>query len=234
MRKKKKSISAKWVFAIIMAVILSLSSVYAVIYVQNILKPIVPAVHVGDTFSYSVTGAYITFTSGANPDEQYSGITEMNQTNYYKVTVTAIRGTVVSLSTDWVFRNGTDLNQAQTINVANGQLENTTGFWGLYAPNLRINDLLCPKGGDSDIRVNDTITRTYADSSRPTNYWWTTSEWSSLLDPTNSTHKLSTVDVLFDKQTGIMTAMTNFIQFDNPQMNLDITWTLTSCTLWKV
>lgn len=234
MVKKKKVISAKWVFVIVLVAVLGISSVYAVTYIQNANKPLGSGVHVGDTFYYNVTGAYITFTNGTDPDEQYPGITQLNQTDHYKVAVTGVEGSVVSLSTDWVFKNGTDINQAQTINLENGNLTDPNGFCYLYAPNLKVTDLLCPKGGDSNIIVNDTITRNYASGSRPTNYWTSTATLASTLDPTSTTYQINTMHVLFDKQTGIMTGITNYIQFNNPQMNVAITWTITSSTLWKV
>jgi hypothetical protein len=234
MPKKKKLLSAKWIAIIILVAIIALSSVATAMYIENKSKPIIAAVHAGDTFYYSVTGAYIVFSAGTNPDEMSPGITELNQTAYYKVTITNVEGSVVSLTDDWVFVNGTDIHDNQTINVANGNLGDKDGFWGIYAPNLAVGNLLCPKGGDSGLKVDTAFTQTYSSGKRQTNYWSIESNFTDTLDPTGSTAQQNTIDVCFDKQTGIMTAMTNFVQYNNPQMNTAVTWTLTKCTLWQV
>jgi hypothetical protein len=236
---KKKGLSTKSIVAIVLVAVLCIS-VAAVVYAAEVSnksssnKLVVPGIQVGDTFYYNITGESILFTAGSDPDAEYPGFTDLNNTNYYEVTVTGINGSVVSLDTDWVFDNGTSVPQTQTIDVANGQLGDSTGFWGLYAPNLNVGNKLCPDGGDNGITVNATDTRTYTDSTRARNYWTLQTLFYNVNDPTDSTQQNNFIGVYFDKTTGIMITMTNVQEYNNPQMNLIITWQLTNSSEWVV
>ena len=238
MPKKEKVMSTKLIAAIILLAVLCIATA-AIVYTTETSstkssKLIVPGVHVGDTFFYNITGESVLFTSGANPDSEYPGFSDLNDTKYYEVAITGINGSIVSFSTDWVFKNGTDIQQSQTIDISNGNLGDQNGFWGIYAPNLNVNNLLCPKGGDENLIVNSTDTQTYANSTRQRNYWSIENVFTNMNDPTGSTDQDNFVGVYFDKQTGMLTTMTNVQEYNNPQMNLIITWQLTNSSVWAV
>ena len=76
------------------------------------------------------------------------GVFAYNNTDYYKITITDVNGTSVSLDTLWRFINGTEMTGKQTIDLSNGQKTNTNGFWAIYAANLNVGDLLRPNGYD--------------------------------------------------------------------------------------
>ncbi len=63
---------------------------------------------------------YQATATGPVPDTINPDFGIYNATQYYKVTVTAINGTKVTLDTDWVFRNGTNFDSPQTIDLASG------------------------------------------------------------------------------------------------------------------
>ena len=231
--KKKRSHTRVYV-AIILIAVIAIATVAVVYSTSGHSKSkIVPGVHVGDTFYYNITGESILFTPGANPDAEYPGFSQFNNTNYYKVTITGINGVSVSLSTDWIFFNGTDIKASQTIDLATGQTSNSNDFWGIYPSNLKLNGLLYPDGS-STLMVNSTGSEAFSSGSRPSDYWSTERVLYLTTDPTQSTLQDNTVEVVFDTQTGVLTSLTNIIAFNNPQMNLIITWLLTNSTVWTV
>jgi hypothetical protein len=118
--------------------------------------------------------------------------------------------------------------------LANGNLGDSNGFWALYAPNLNVNDLLRPLGGDSNLIVNSSDTQTFASGTRARNNWTTSNIFYNMNDPTMSTAENDYISCWFDKETGILTALTNVQQYNNPQMNLIIIWQMTNSTEWAV
>ena len=86
---KRKSTHTKAYAAIILVIlaIASVAIVYAVTHSSS--KPIVPGVHVGDTFTYKLTGDSILFdTEAVTPAYLY----EYNETNFYEVIITGVNG----------------------------------------------------------------------------------------------------------------------------------------------
>ncbi len=114
---KKKSKHTKVYAAIILVAILAIAT-GAIVYTSQKFshKASLVGVQVGDTFTYNITGS----CSDVVPTVDYPGFYQLNDTQYYKVTVTGIQGDNVTLKTDWVFVNGTDIAQQQTIDLSNG------------------------------------------------------------------------------------------------------------------
>jgi len=232
---KKKQSHTKAYVAIILVAIIAIATVtvaYAT-YGHSTKAKIIVGVHVGDTFYYNITGESILFTAGADPDAEYAGFSQLNNTNYYEVTITAVNGVSVSLNTDWVFNNGTDIQNSQTIDLATGQTTNSNSFWGIYASNLKLNGLLYPDG-TSGLIVNSTGNEQFSSGLRTSNYWSTERVLVLSTDPTESTLQDNTIEVTFDAQTGVLTSLNNIIAYNNPEMNLIITWLLTNSTVWSV
>ena len=223
--------SKKVYIAIFLLAILIVATA-AIIYATQILTPsvkaAVPGVNVGDTFTYSLKGASkLIGPDAVTPDYFY----QFNETDYYKVTITAVNGSVVSFDTVWRFTNGTEIQKAQKVDVSTGF--DSQEFWAIYASNLNKNDLLRPNGNDGLI-VNSTDSRAYANSNRETNYWSIENQFFNINDPTYSTQRYDYLNVFFDKQTGILVNLNNVQQYNNPQMNTIITWKLTNSTAWDV
>jgi hypothetical protein len=232
---KRKRSSKKVYIAISLLVILIAASgaiVYSYYSEQNTsVINVTPGVKVGDTFMYSIHGVSELLDLNAMQPPEF---VQYNQTDYYKVTITGINGSNVSMDSVWQFTNGTSKLYQQTLNLATGmQTNQNTGFWSLYAPNLKLNDKVRPSGTDGLI-VNNTDTKVYADSTRTRNCWSIQNEFYDVTDPTYSTQQRRTTVVYFDKATGILDTLTDVQQYNNPEMNLIITWQLTNSSLWVV
>jgi hypothetical protein len=229
MATKKKAISKKLIIAIILLAILAIATAAIVYTIQTSSpKPIVPGVHVGDTFIYKLTGdSYLNSSEAVTP----SYLSEYNNTDYYQVTITGINGSTVSFITDWRFINGTIIQTPEWVDIANGN--NSGDFWAIYPPNLNVNNLLSPKGYD-ELIVNSTATQTFAGSTRSINHWEIDNVFYDVNDPTYSTQRYDIMSVDFDKQTGILDTLINVQEYNSPQYNIIITWQLTNSTVWGV
>jgi len=227
--KKKKNTSTKLLTGIILVAIIAIAST-AIVYIvtQTPSKQTIQGVHVGDVFTYNITADSNLITSDAVTPAY---LTQYNSTDYYQVSITGVNGSLVWFDTLWQFTNGTALKNPGWINLATGA--NSGGFWAIYPSNLKVNDLLSPKGNDKLI-VNSTSTQTYATSTRTTNNWSTDNVLTDSSDPTGSTQQDNFIAVTFDKQTGMLTSLTNVQQYNNPGYNILILWQLTNATVWKV
>jgi hypothetical protein len=185
-------------------------------------------VQVGDTFTYSVTGS----CSDPVSSTDYPGFYQLNDTKYYEVTVTDVEGSTVTLETDWVFMNGTDVQQQQTIDLDNGVTTNQNGFWGLYPANLKTNDLIYPV--NNTVPINETITQPYASGNRVSAYFHVSTTQYLASDPTQSTQRTLYDEVYIDQQTGILTSFSELQVYNNPELELEVIYTLTSSNVWNV
>ena len=226
----KKNSSKKLYFAIVLIVIIAVST-GAVIYVTQFSNaPIKVGVHVGDTFTYKLTGvSNLTSPDAVTPD----GFSIYNNTKDYTVTVTGISGTKVTLNTVWELLNGTQLVSPQTIDISNGNRTDASGFWALYPSNLNKNDLISPKGFDKQI-VNDTQPQSYAASTRLRNFWRIAEAFQDSRDPTGNTMRVEYDYVYFDRQTGMLAQLVNQQFYNNPAYDLTVTWQLVSSNVWNV
>ena len=234
---RTKGISKKLYIAIALLVVVCVVTA-AIVYAAtqpSPPKPAVTGVSVGDTFTYSIKGfstMYDTNVASPNGIIRYD-FNQYNQTEYYKVTVTSINGTQVSLDIVWKFINGTEIPYKQTIDLSNGKKTDDKGFWLIYASNLNVNQMVRPSGFDG-VYINSTDTRQYKDSVRQVNYFSIENEFMDYTDPTRSTYMDDIRDVNFDTQTGMVVSFINYQQYNKPAMALTITWTLTDSSVWAV
>lgn len=228
---KKNSSHKKLIGAIILVVVLAISTAAAVYLYQkspsNSNTSLV-GVQVGDTFTYNITGS----ASDSVPNSIYPGFYQLNQTKYYKVAVTGIEGDAVSLQVDWVFVNGTDISQQQTIDIATGMATNLYSFTFLYPANLKVNSMIYPV--NSTVPVNATITQTYASSTRESCYYHVSTTQYYAQDPTQSTQRVLYDEVYFDRQTGMLTSFSELQVYNNPQLEVQVIYTLTNSNVWSV
>jgi hypothetical protein len=186
--------------------------------------------NVGDTFSYKLTGSAVL----GNPDATIpEGLSQYNDTDYYQVTVTAINGTQVLLSTTWKFNNGSQITRPQIIDLSTGARVDPNGFWAIYYSDLNVKDLLHPRGTDGLV-VNGSDTQIFGNVTRARNYWITESQFVNASDTSGNTMRDVYVGVYFDKQTGILEKLTHIEFFTNPEVELIITWELTGSSVWNV
>lgn len=233
---KKKGSHRNLIIAIALVAVVAIAAVAAAIYVNHVSGQSsantganLVGVQVGDTFTYNITGS----CSASVPSDYYPGFYELNQTQYYKVAVTGIEGSVVSLQTDWVFMNGTDISGQQTIDLSNGLMSNDGGFWGLYPTNLKVGDSIYPDMNES-VPVNATLTQPYASGSRQSLYYYVDTTQAYALDPTQSTERYLYDQIWFDKQTGMLTNFSEIQEYNSPEIELEVIYTLISSTVWNV
>jgi hypothetical protein len=223
--------SNKVYIAIVLLTVLIVAS-GAIIYAMGTgsVKKVEVGVHVGDTFTYSLHGVSNLGIDATEP----SWFMQYNNTDYYKVTITDVNVTSVTMDTVWRMQNGTETRLVQTIDLSTGiKTDMTAGFWALYAANLNKGDLLRPHGADGLI-VNSTDTKTYANSTRIRNIWSLQNDFFDTTDPTYSTYRNEFTTAYFDKQTGMLETLSNVQQYNNPAMALIITWQLVNCSVWEV
>ena len=229
---KKKGINKKLIVAIILVAIIAIAAAAIVFTHQKSSsspsKSKLVGVQVGDTFTYSVTGS----CSNPVPNTDYPGFYELNETQYYKVAVTGIEGPSVMLTTDWVFKNGTDIPQQQTIDLSNGALTDQYGFAFLYPTNLKVNNLIYPI--NNTVPVNETLPQPYASGNRESDYYHVSTTQYYANDPTQSTQRTLYDEVYFDQQTGMLTSFSEIQVYNNPQLELEVIYSLTSSNVWKV
>ena len=232
---KQKGSSKKIYIAVFLLIVLIAATgaiVYSYIGAGNPSgEEVKPGVNVGDTFTYSIhSTSNLIGLDAVEP----AGFSQYNDTDYYKVTITGVNGSTVSMDSIWRFINGTERTYQQTINIANGlQTNQYTGFWALYAPNLNLNDKVRPSGNDGLI-VNSTDTETYANSTRQRNSWSLQNDFFDVNDPTYSTLQRKITTVFFDKETGMLETLSDVQRFNNPAMDLVIAWKLVSSSVWDV
>lgn len=223
--------SKKVYIAIILLVVLIAATAAIIFATQPApVKAAAVGVHAGDSFTYSIMGTS-NLTSLDAVDTP--GFSQYNQTDYYMITMTGVNGTSVSFDTVWRFQNGTEISGNQAIDLSNGNKTVYSGFWAIYASNLKVGDLLRPSGYDG-ITVNTTDTKTYADSTRERNFMFTGGESFLATDPTQNTLRYDFIRVYFDKQTGMLETLTWITDYNNPEMTEVISWKLTSSSVWAV
>ncbi|HEX7483058.1 MAG TPA: hypothetical protein VF350_06295 [Candidatus Bathyarchaeia archaeon] len=228
---KKKSSHRKIYIAIILLAVLIAASAAVILATQTPgTKPVSLGVHTGDTFTYHLLGTS-NLTSLAAVETP--GFSVYNDTDNYKITITNVQGTLVSLNTLWTFKNASAITGSQTIDLSNGNKTDDKGFWAIYASNLNVGDLLRPNGFDG-LTVNASSTITYAASTRERNFMSIGGESYLATDPTHSTLRYDTTLVYFDKQTGMLETLIWITDYNNPEMREVITWTLIDSSVWAV
>jgi hypothetical protein len=230
----KKHSHKKMYIAIFLVAVLFIATA-AIIYTTQIFNVsgsksgVKVGVHVGDTFTYKLTGASALFSAEAvTPAYLY----EYNETNYYEVIITGVNNSVVSFDTVWQFTNGTGIDNSAWIDLETGNYSGI--FWAIYPSNLNVNNRLYPQESNTELVVNSTGNQPFSTGNRTTNYWYTENQLTSTNDPTGSTKIDNYIEVYFDKQTGILDDLTNVQQVNNPEYNILITWQLTNSTVWGV
>ena len=228
----KKTNHTKLYLAIILMSILIVAG-GAVIY-TTLTAPIVVnvGVNVGDTFTYSIKGTS-EFADPTTPDTP--GFWQYNQTDYYKITVTGINNTIVSMDTTWRFVNGTEIAGKQSFNIATGgNKTDENSFWAIYPSGLKANDKLRPLAPGDVTHVNKTETKTFTSGARESNFWFINNEFYDQRDPTRSTLMYDYRNIYFDKETGMLTSLDDYMVYNNPQMQEVVSWLLIDTSVWKV
>jgi len=191
----------------------------------------VPGVKEGDEFIYDIRGSWSSNDADVIMPEAFS---QLNMTEWYKITVIEVSGPEVSIEAIWRFTNGTEFKGTGTVNVETGIYNPTEGFWAIYGANLKANDRTRPLGPDR-ATVNETITSNYgAGGTRETNRVSLIREYVDADDPTLSTFWTEYININFDRKTGILVELLDMSVYNNPQQTLTIVWKIKESNVWAI
>jgi hypothetical protein len=190
----------------------------------------VPGVKGGDYFTYDIKSFWISPDPDVTPEEDFL---EINQTEWFKVSVIEVSGAEVSINTIWRFNNGTELERTGTMNVEAGIYYPTDGFWAIYATNLKAGDYVRPFGLDRST-VNKTSSTQYAGGSRETNRISLVQEAYDANDPTYTRTWIEYRTVYFDRQTGMLVELRDINVTTNPDLTETIVWTIVDTNVWAI
>jgi len=227
--KKKNSTLIYILVALLVALIIAGVALFFVLQ-PGPPGPAVPGVKAGDVFTYSIMGRS---NLGSEEAIQPDGFEKYNQTDYYKVEITNVEGSVVSFTTTWRFLDGTENVEKGWIDLSFGNKTSNTTFWPIYGSDLKPGNNLRPLGADGII-VERTDVKTYAGEARERNFWQLNDEFFDSTDPTMSSTRNELNSVYFDKQTGMLESLTNVQDYNSPPMRLVTTWQLVNSTVWQV
>ena len=192
------------------------------------VSTVAAAVAAGDTFTYNIRG----FATKIDPNVTIPESTsQLNNTDWYKVTITDVNDSKVYFSSTWRFLNGTEIQVTGKVDIETG-IGNSPDFWAIYASGLSANDLTRPlrEGGHT---INATETRSYKNGKRETNY---VSLPERLRYDTEDPSRTITeyISVFFDKQTGILVELRNSQLYSYPQVLLVLEWKIVDSTVWDI
>ena len=227
MRNKKKyrlliAISAVLVITVFLAVTIFLSSPLA--------NEVLPGVKIGDEFTYDITSSWNSDDPNATVVNYY---VQLNTTEWYKIAVTDVNGSKVSIETTWRFANETEIEQTSTMDVNTGVAYPYNAFWAIYAANLQKNDRIRPSGASRAI-VNETETKEYTSGPREINVVSLTEQYYDADDPTYSTTWNEYMVTEFDKKTGMLVEFHDISIYSNPGQTMTVSWILIETNVWEV
>jgi hypothetical protein len=173
----------------------------------------------GNTFTYDVKGLWSSSNSSLSVGQN---MLQLNETEYFKVTITDVNGSDVFMHTVWAFKNGTDFEIDSQINVATGIYNYY--FWAVFPSNLDVGDRIHPYGPDQ-ITVNGTSTSYYNNTGRETNRFLVTGEFASTDNSSRTYNDYMTVH--FDKQTGMLVELYDYKTYTNPAYSETTIWKIT-------
>ena len=227
MAKKRSRLRLIVAVAVVIVIVLAL---VIFLVAQATPQGVVPGVKVGDEFVYDIKGFWSSTDPNATMTDYY---VQLNMTDWYKITVTDVDGSKVSINTTWRFTNGTELTGTNSVDVDTGTVYPSTAFWAIYAANLKENDRARPTGASPAI-VNETTTRDYASGARETNFVSLTQQLYDADDPTGTRTWTEIMNIKFDKQTGILVEFRDISLITNPSITTNIAWTLKESNVWDV
>jgi len=218
---------SKTFIAIVIGLVALGVGLWAIVASQTPPAPIaVPGVAVGNVFTYSIKGFAVFTVENASIPQSFS---ELNMTEWYRVTITNVTGPEVQFNTTWRFINGTEIENMGNVNVLTGA--DNKIFWAIYPANLTLNDHVSPGGSDEAI-VNETETRTYASVTRETNVMTLQNQFVDTSDPQRTVNDY--LYVHFDKTTGMLVELRDMRLYSDPEVILTTEQLLISSNVWVV
>lgn len=225
MAKKRSRLFLFSVAALIIVIVMAL-----IIYLGTQASQGVVGVKAGDEFIYDIMGFWDSDDPNATLFEYYA---QLNMTDWYKITVTEVNGSKVSISTTWRFTNETEFNGTSTVNVETGIVYPTDAFWAIYPSNLKKDDLIRPLGA-GQATINETTNRDYAGSPREINRVSLVLQYYDADDPTYSTTWTEYMNTHFDRKTGMLVEFSDRSIYTNPELTVTLEWKLVESNVWTV
>ena len=192
----------------ILLTLVSMFLLSAMVMTSVVAQPRIVGVTIGDWFEYDDIG--VSWSSNDPNDKFPQFLEELNETEWLRITVQGVFGTNVTLQTIWHFKNGNDETSGGYIAIDTGNCENVSLL--VISANLNVNDTLYTSFY-SDVKINETVVRTYPDSVRDANHVNITSEEAGTECFWNETAKdywcreyyyYESANYYWDKETGIV------------------------------
>ena len=211
------------------AVILCIIVLVAIFPNQSPAKTVVAGVAAGDTFTYGIKGFANKIDANATIPESCS---QLNMTDWYKVTITNVTDDEVYFSAVWRFINGTENVKTGKVDIETG-INNSVDFWAIYASGLKATDRARPLGLEG-VTINETKTRLYKGVERETNSITLERVLYDYDDPSLTRSLNDYLSIHFDRQTGMLVELTNTQLYSSPAIFLRLEWRIIDSSVWDV
>jgi len=209
----------------IVSAFLSIALLCAMIGLSTAVPVRWPGVNVGNTFSY---GSVSFNWYSDDPNATSTGWEDMNEIEWFSVTVESVVGTNVTGSTLSHFKNTTEVTEGGWVDVDTGDNDNMPFFF--VSANLDVNDSIYSGGTYSNWNISETFMKTYPEGSRETNHLNMT-----VLVSNPPSYNYVSINVYWDRETGLLTEMSMIM---NSTMiyttNWSLSFELTETNLWAV
>src|SRR4030043_2410172 len=205
---------------------LSIALLLAMIGASTAVPVRTPGVNVGDPFAYG-NGSFNWYSDdpGATPPTEWK---DLNQTDWFLVSVESVVGTNVTGSFLSHFSNGTEMTEGGWVDVDTGDDGNMSLFF--ISANLDSGDSIYSSGEYSTWMINETIPKTYLEEQRDTNHLNIKMEMS---EP--PFYVYLSWDVYWDRATGALVEMS---MSSKQTMGYTTAWSfsieLTESTKWVI
>jgi hypothetical protein len=195
---------------------------------QTLAQTRAPGVKAGDEFTFDVTTHWSSNNSWLTiPDN----LLDINNTLWYKVSVSDVTQFNVTATNILHFVNQTEASSLVIVNTDTGSTNNVKGYQGFVNANLSAYDLIHPSGEDLT-RINQTISRDYTGGKRDTNV--VKFSFPSVDTDINLTIGTENVSYYFDKATGVLVELFIETEYFSPAETSSTTLMLKETNLWTV
>lgn len=199
----------------------------SIMVVASVLaQPRTVGVSVGDWFEY---GDISVHWSSDDPDATVpSYLEDLNQTEYWVMSILDIVDTTVTVEMLAHYKNGSDEITGGFVDIDTGD-GNVTMM--IISANLGENDTVYTSGTYSTWKINETITKTYPDSTRDTNHLNITTEYS--MPPT---YQNMSLNYYWDKQSGMFAEISQeaVIQTGENVTTTSMSIRITDSSVWVI
>lgn len=194
----------------------------------------VVGVNVGDWFKYSDIAVNWSSNdpNATFPPSGWEWLEETNETEWMRISVEQVSGTNITLQMLTHYGNGTEETSGGHGDIDTGDGNMT--FMAISA-DLNANDTIYSSPEWSDMKINETITRTYPDGVRETNHLNMTYEYSYTLNETEYYYYTSQ-NFYWDRESGIF--VESYFEVTNQTGEYLTTWSslarITDSNVWVI